>query len=312
MTRHCARPIVAGGCGGLLLWLAALLWLPCALVQAQPQVQTQGAAALRARHQALLGALANNPFGRPLVLESALAETTIQGDVYAVVAQPFAGVGNALEAMAPWCDILILHLNVKGCSSRGSGAESRLSLALGRKFDEPLSKAYRIDFSYRVVASRSDYLAVQLSADAGPLGTRDYRIALEVVALDAGRSFVHLSYSYGYDTMARLAMQAYLATLARDKVGFGIVARQPDGSPVYVGDLRGVVERNTMRYYLAIEAYLGALALPPAEQTERRLRAWFAATERHARQLHEIELEDYLAMKRNEIARQRAALPEAR
>ena len=73
--------------------------------------------------------------------------------------------------------------------------------------------------------------------------------------------------------------------------------------------LRGVVERNTMRYYLAIEAYLGSLSAPPAEQQERRLRDWFAATERHARQLHEMERDEYLTMKRNEVQRQRALQP---
>jgi hypothetical protein len=67
------------------------------------------------------------------------------------------------------------------------------------------------------------------------------------------------------------------------------------------------VERNTMRYYLAIEAYLGATSAPPPEQQEKRLRDWFAATERYALQLHEIERDDYLAMKRHELQRQRSA-----
>ena len=82
-----------------------------------------------------------------------------------------------------------------------------------------------------------------------------------------------------------------------------IVGRAADGSPIYIEGLRGAVERNTLRYYLAIEAYLGALALPPAQQPERRLQAWFDATERHPLQLHELERDDYLAMKRRELAR---------
>jgi hypothetical protein len=63
------------------------------------------------------------------------------------------------------------------------------------------------------------------------------------------------------------------------------------------------VERNTMRYYLAIDAYLASLAAPPAQQRMRRLEAWFAATEQYARQLHEVERADYLAMKQNEFRR---------
>jgi len=66
------------------------------------------------------------------------------------------------------------------------------------------------------------------------------------------------------------------------------------------------VERNAMRYYLAIEAYLGSLSVPVAEQLDWRLRAWFAATDRFALQLHELDEGDYLAMKRSEVQRQQS------
>ena len=108
---------------------------------------------------------------------------------------------------------------------------------------------------------------------------------------------------------ARIAMSAYLATIGHDKVGFSIVGQGSDGAPVYLAGMRGAVERNTMRYYLAVEAYLGALALPVAQRPDQRLRDWFHATERYPRQLHELTREDYLAMKRRELA-QRKALAE--
>jgi hypothetical protein len=72
-----------------------------------------------------------------------------------------------------------------------------------------------------------------------------------------------------------------------------------------VDNLRGVIERNTMRYYLAIDAYLSAVDLPQAQRQEHRLREWYSATERYPRQLHEMEQDDYLAMKQKEIARQK-------
>jgi hypothetical protein len=147
---------------------------------------------------------------------------------------------------------------------------------------------------------------VLLNADAGPLGTKNYRIVLEAIPLDANSTFVHLSYSYAYGMLGRVAMQSYLATIGRNKVGFSIIERKPDGTPVYVADVRGVIERNTMRYYLAIEAYLGAYALPVSEQAETRLRAWFDAVERYPRQLHELGRDEYLSMKRRELARQEA------
>ena len=266
----------------------------------------QDAPTLRARHAALRDALADSPFKRPLILESVQNEGDLKGDVYSVVAQPFGVVAPALQGMTHWCDMLIVHLNVKHCQPQGSGANSVLTLAVGRKFDQPIADAYKVAFAYRVAASSADFLRVQLLADEGPLGTSDYRIVLEAVPLDAKSSFVHMSYSYGQGMAARIAMQGYLATLGRDKVGFSVVGRKPDGAPIYVSNVRGLIERNTMRYYLAIEAFLGATDALPAEQAEQRMGDWYAATERYARQLHEMDRDDYLTMKRSEVARQKS------
>jgi len=99
----------------------------------------------------------------------------------------------------------------------------------------------------------------------------------------------------------------YLATAGRDKVGFTVVGKLPDGAPRYIAGMRGVTERNTMRYYLAIEAFLGALALPPELRSEKCFLAWFAAIERYPRQLREVTLADYLVTKRAQRARQRSS-----
>ncbi len=127
--------------------------------------------------------------------------------------------------------------------------------------------------------------------------------------LDARRSFLHLSYAYAYGMTARLAMQGYLGTVGRNKVGFSVTGHTADGRPVYIAGTRGVIERNTMRYYLAIEAYLGALSAPAAQQAEKRLNAWFDSVERYPAQLHEMERGEYLDMKHGEIARQQAQGP---
>jgi hypothetical protein len=102
-------------------------------------------------------------------------------------------------------------------------------------------------------------------------------------------------------------MQGYLATAGSGKVGFTNVGKQPNGQPTYIGGMRGVVERNTMRYYLAIDAYLSAMSAPASEQLEKRLQNWFDSTERYARQLHEVDRSSYLSMKRIEYQRQQTA-----
>lgn len=264
----------------------------------------QDSGALRAVHAQLKERLATSPFNRPLVLESTQGDASLKGDVYAVVEQPFAVVAPALQGTAHWCDLLILHLNVKHCGANGAAPNEVLTLVVGRKFDQPLADGHKVAFRYSVPAANPDYLRMKMAADSGPLGTRDYQLAVEATPLDAKRSFIHLSYSYSYGIAARIALQGYLSTLGRDKVGFSVTGQGDSGQPVYVGGLRGVAERNTMRYYLAVEAYLGALATAPAEQLEKRLRDWFAATEQHPRQLHEMERDDYLVMKRREVLRQ--------
>ena len=140
-----------------------------------------------------------------------------------------------------------------------------------------------------------------MSAPDGPFGTHDYHIVLEAVPSGAQRSFVHLRYSYATGMAARLAFQGYLSTLGRNKVGFSVVGHDGDGNPEYVRGTRGAIERTTMRYYLAISTYLDSLATPPDQRADARLRNWFAATERYARQLHEMDENEYLTMKRREL-----------
>ncbi len=272
-----------------------------------PVAHGQDAISLRVQHGELLEALNNSPFKTPLLMESRITEGTLRSDVYAVFDHPYAVLRHALQGRQHWCDIMILHLNVKNCTVTEGVGKSMMRVAIGRKHDQPLADTYQIDFQYRAPINQPNYLVVQLKADAGPFATRDYRIDVESIPLDEKRSFIHMSYSYTYGVAARLAMELFLSTIARNKVGFSIVDRKPDGAPIHVGGSRGVVERNTMRYYLAIEAFLNAFHLPVKEQPERRLRDWFAATERYPRQLRELVLEEYLPMKRAELERQAAS-----
>jgi len=220
---------------------------------------------------------------------------------------PFAATATALSRPENWCEILILHINTKYCRPAAGG--SVLNVSVGKKTEQSLDQAYAVAFSYRVAAQSATYLQVRLDAEKGPLGTRNYRIALEAIPMDDGRTFIHLAYSYGIGTMGQLAMQAYLGTSGSDKVGFTIAPAAKGRSPQHIGGMRGVVERNTMRYYLAVESFLGAMATPPQAQLEKRLQDWFAGTERYARQLHEMDKGEYLAMKRREHQRQQEAAP---
>ena len=262
---------------------------------------------LRAKYAELSEQLRNNPFQRALYLDSSQSSTALKGEIYAVVDYPFAVVNGALNNPAHWCDVLMLHINVKYCNASRRAAGTVLTVNIGRKFFQPLEDAHRLDFNYRAVVTTPEYFAVELNADEGPLSTHDYRIWIEAASLEGGRSFLHVTYAYEFGLIGRLAMQVYLATIGRDKVGFTVTDTLPNGSPVYIKGVRGVVERNTMRYYLAIDAYLDALTTAPGDQLEKRLQTWYSSAEQYARQLHEVEREDYLEMKRREYQRQQVA-----
>ena len=272
--------------------------------------QALNPAGLRAKYSAVAPQLRSNQFQGPLTLESVETTRSSHGDVYAVVDHPFATVSTALANPGHWCDILILHLNIKYCRGSG-GASPTLDVRIGRKFDQPIASATQLVFAWHAVAATPDYVDVELAAPNGPFGTRDYRILVEGVGIDAGHTFIHMGYSFGYGALGQMAMSSYLATIGRDKVGFTPLGSSAAGeTPQYVGGTRGLAERNTMRYYLAIESYLGALSAAPDAQFEKRLETWFAATERYATQLHEIDRASYLAMKRHEARRQQSAQPE--
>ena len=288
------------------LWLAGMvLFSTGAALAAVPD--TQSAALLQAKYASLGERLQYNPFRRALALDSSESPNDLEGDIYALVDYPFPTVSAALKSAEDWCDVMILHINTKYCHATTDQTRTALTVYIGKKTPQSFKDAYPIEFSYRVTAATANYLEIQLDAPEGPLGTRDYRIQLQAVPVGSGRTFLHLTYSYAYGMAGRLAMKTYLATIGSGKVGFTQSGTHSSGQPEYIGGMRGLAERNTMRYYLAIDAYLGALASPPPLQFQKRLHRWFTATEQYPRQLHEVSRTAYMDMKRSEYLRQQTA-----
>jgi len=264
------------------------------------------AAALRARHAELLPQLHASPFGEPVVLGSRESGDRVGGNVHAVVDHAFPQVSAALGTPTAVCELLMLHLNVHGCAPElpgAAGAATVLVLVVGPKRSAALEPSYHMRYRLRSEAAGTGYLRVSLQAERGPLSTRDYRIVFEAVALDDRRSFVRLDYAYSTGLVARLAMNAYLATAGRSKIGFTIVGHDADGRPVHVRGERAALERNVLRYYLALIAVCTASQQPQPARAEARLRTWFLLTERHAAQLHELDWDEYRQEKRAHLAR---------
>jgi hypothetical protein len=259
---------------------------------------------LKAKYAELNKQLQNNQFGRPLFLHSEESSHDLKGEIYAVVGYPFSTFNSALSNPAHWCDAMILNLNVKYCHMNSNQTSNVLTLNIGKKYPQLLDDTYRIGFQYRDVISTSNYFAAEFDSKDGPLGTSDYRILIEATPIKDGQTFLHFTYAYSFGIAGRLAMQTYLATAGRSKIGFTIVGKNSDDKPVYIKGIRGVVERNAMRYYLAIDAYLAALTSPAETRLEKSLQNWYGSSEKYAAQLHEVELAQYLDMKHEEYLRQ--------
>ena len=288
---HCSRLM------RVALLAASLLSLPAAHA-----LDPGAAQALRQKYAELKPQLSNNQYGQPLFLESTEAPGQLKGEAYALLDYPLEKVAAALRTQEQWCDVLILHLNTKYCRASEVNGGPGLTVYIGKKDPQPLDSAYRVDFAYDAAAT-PDFIDVRMTARKGPMGTSDYRILVKATSVDKRQTLLHLTYSYAYGMAGKVGMQGYLATIGASKVGFTVTGNE-GGKPVYIGGVRGVVERNTMRYQLAIDSYLKEVDAPAGEQLERRLRNWFSATERHARQLHEVERESYMEMKRAEYKRQ--------
>lgn len=285
----------------LRFWFFSLLsvLLFVAGQQALAQQASPRAQELLARHAAIQAQLATSPLGQPLLIDSEELPDGVRGEVFAELDQPFTQVTQALARPGNWCAMLLLHVNNRRCKLiRGDGAvPPTVELSVVRRWDLPVESAFILDMAMRVDSSAADYLMVDLRSADGPMGTRAHQVQVEAIALAGGsRTFLHFSYAYLHNTMARLASQAYLATFGRSKVGFTVVG---DG-PEYIRGLRGLVERNSMRYFLTVSAYLDAMRVPPAQQPDRRLENWFASAERFPRQLHEIDHATYVAIKRSD------------
>lgn len=198
--------------------------------------------------------------------------------------------------------MLLLHVNNRRCKLiRGEGGAATLSLSVVRRYDLSVESAFILPLAVRIDQEAADYLAVELRSETGPMGTSEHKVLLEATALPGGaKTFLHFSYSYQHTGWSRMASRAYLATFGRHKVGFTVLGQTAESGPDYIRGLRGLVERNSVRYFLTVDAYLDAMDAPPAKQAERRLANWYAGAERFPRQLHEIDLDTYLAIKRSD------------
>jgi len=301
---HARRPgrpgsVVAG-------WYASFIWVVVALAApaAASDAASSGFEHRIAELKVFAEQLEQSSLSPPVHVESEETTGRLRGDVYSIVEQHFETVDGALALPASWCEILPLQLNVKACTNGGNGRDRLLTLYLGRKFYQKPEAAHPLLLTFEVLHWSESGLEIALRASQGPLGTHDYVLGVAAVPLSEGRTLIHVSYSYEFGLVSRAAVFGYLNTMGRKKVGFSVVGRHPEGRPIYVRGVQGMIERNAMRYHLAVQAYLETLHVPERGRFERRIERWFDLTSVHRTQLFEMVRDDYLRNKRRERAEQ--------
>lgn len=252
--------------------------------------------------------MSNGDFREPLTIDSSFSDDLATGEIHALINNDFASVSSRLISTQQWCDMLVLHINVKGCYAGSEETEAKktelvrnaILLYVGRNFYQPVEDAYLMEYKLEVTKRTDDYLKTTLIADKGPFGTSEYLLEFEAIPVSEKTTFIHFKYSYQYGFLARVALQGYLATLGRKKVGFSIDKYDANSQPVYVKGVQGIVERNSMRYFIAIRAFLNTFTLNN-EGWGNRIEHWYQLALPYKRQLLEVKDRKYIDTKQQEF-----------
>jgi hypothetical protein len=93
----------------------------------------------------------------PFYLESSVSKNASHVDIYGTIKYPFDIVENELQLPTNWCDIVLLHSNVRASTYKKVNDTWLLTLYNVKKFQDPLKNAYPMNFEYRVIAQQPGF-----------------------------------------------------------------------------------------------------------------------------------------------------------
>ncbi len=280
-----------------------------------PQASRGGESAPQRFHgyyQELQEAARRGPFGFPLQVRSEERGNQVIAEALGIMDHPLQAFREAVTEPAPWCEFIPLNLNIKACTVQWDGKEPLLTLYIGGKGYLAPESASPQPYRFAVRARQAKYVSVSLSALQGLMGTKAHQLEFEAASV-AKKTVVALRSSYEQSAASKLATAIYLATVGRDKVGFSRDRIGPDGQANFVKGAQGMIERNLMRYYLILKAFLDTQKLPDDRRFEALIGEAYDLMEHYPAQLHEMERAEYLDVKRrerqNQIRHQQAIGP---
>ncbi len=227
-------------------------------------------------------------------IESSESKNSSRVDIYGTINYPFGFIKNEFLAPTNWCEIVLPHPYIRACTYKKMDDRWLINIYHVDKFSEPLEDAFQMNFVYRISELQPVYFDVALTAHEGPSHTKDHQFEIEAMPLEENITFIHLRYSFGYSALGYFLMKIF----GGGKVGFSAIGTDSEGNPVYVGGLRGAVERDVACYYLAILAYLDTLKMPAEQRFEKRVSKWYDLAALYKKQLLEMQEGEYLSYKR--------------
>ncbi len=235
--------------------------------------------------------------GTRINLDSSQQDNVLNAEVNSILPTPFETVVAALTQASNWCEVMPLHFNIKACTHKTQDGAELLTVYSGRKIYEAPEDSYQMTYQFEIIEKNDSQLSLRLHANHGPVSTSDYLIELDAVPVAEG-TLLHIHSSYRSSWLSSMLTSTYLSTLGRNKVGFSLI--EQDGELRPVQGIKGIIERNVMRYHLAIDAFLSTQSLPEATRHDATLTSWFEQNDSYPQQLHEMDETDYLQIKRKE------------
>jgi hypothetical protein len=240
----------------------------------------------------------------PFTIRSSEQGRRLSADVLMLLNIDFSRFRKQLQTARNWCEFLLLTLNIKSCVNRQIEGRQYLVLYAGRKEYQPPEITYQLKYHFRVEHNRERFFEARLFAEKGPMLTHNYDIRVSATPGSEG-TLLRLGMSYDTSVFSRAATFTYLQTLGRNKIGFTIVSHDEHGEPIYIDGVKAIIERNVMRYFLALSVYLKATRQAGRVAFRTMLGQWFDATERYHAQLYEYGRDTYIKAKLHESLNQR-------
>jgi len=230
----------------------------------------------------------------PIHVQSGAHKGVLNAEVYGELDYPIKDLAGILAIPANWCQFTVLHPNVKACT----GGQNLLTLHVGRKLLKSVDDADVMKFRFRTLYLDNEYFKSSLEGDKGPMGIRNYRFEVEAMNV-GGKTFVRIQFSYKSKLYTKLLTSAYVATHRR--IGFSVIGINKIGQLIYSKGKKALIERNVMRCYLALIAFMDTKHMNTEDRFEVRTTYWFNLMERYFPKPYDVDRKKYIITKSHDL-----------